>query len=132
MKERGLIARILSAKFGGYLTFGSLEAGVISAPGQPTIKDLLDLYNFRQIGPDTKVLGVIGNPIGHSKSPHLYNAAFKSVGFNGVYVPLLVDSVENFLNTYSSPDFVGYRYIPTIQAYKVINHVGVCCLFVKA
>ncbi|XP_062084611.1 bifunctional 3-dehydroquinate dehydratase/shikimate dehydrogenase, chloroplastic-like isoform X2 [Humulus lupulus] len=110
MKEKGLISRILSAKFGGYLTFGSLEAGVVSAPGQPTIKDLLDLYNFRQIGPDTKVHGVIGNPIGHSKSPHLYNAAFKSVGFNGIYIPLLVDSVENFLNTYSSPDFVGYSY----------------------
>ena len=109
MKEKGLISRILSAKFGGYLTFGSLEAGVVSAPGQPTIKDLLDLYNFRQIGPDTKVLGVIGNPIGHSKIPHLYNAAFKSVGFNGIYLPLLADNVENFLDTYSSPDFVGYR-----------------------
>nr|CAN60561.1 hypothetical protein VITISV_034024 [Vitis vinifera] len=110
MAERGLISRILSAKFGSYLTFGSLEAGVVSAPGQPTVKDLLDLYNFRQIGPDTKVHGVIGKPIGHSKSPHLYNSAFKSVGFNGIYLPLLVDSVKNFLTTYSSPDFVGYSY----------------------
>ncbi|XAR52529.1 3-dehydroquinate dehydratase [Bertholletia excelsa] len=117
MGERGLISRILSAKFGGFLTFGSLEAGVVSAPGQPSVKDLLDLYNFRQIGPDTKVHGVIGNPIGHSKSPHLYNAAFRSAGFNGIYLPLLVDSVANFLNTYSSPDFVGYSYtIPHKEA----------------
>ncbi|GAB2287366.1 hypothetical protein Dimus_021746 [Dionaea muscipula] len=110
MGEKGLISRILSAKFGGFLTFGVIEAGAVSAPGQPTIKDLLELYNFRQIGPDTKVHGVIGNPIGHSKSPHLYNAAFKSVGFNGIYLPLLVDSVAKFLKTYSSPDFVGYSY----------------------
>ncbi|XP_059652599.1 bifunctional 3-dehydroquinate dehydratase/shikimate dehydrogenase, chloroplastic-like [Cornus florida] len=110
MGERGLISRILCAKFGGFLTFGSLDEGVVSAPGQPTIKDLLELYNFRQIGADTKVHGVIGKPIGHSKSPHLYNAAFKSVKFNGIYLPLLVDSVANFLNTYSSPDFVGYSY----------------------
>ncbi|PON85562.1 3-dehydroquinate dehydratase type I [Trema orientale] len=109
MKEKGLISRILSAKFGGYLTFGSLEAGVVSAPGQPTVKDLLDLYSFRQIGPETKVHGVVGNPIGHSKNHHVYNAAFKSVGFNGIYLPLLVDSVKNFLDTYSSPDFVVYR-----------------------
>lgn len=109
MGEKGLISRVLCAKFGGFLTFGSLEAGFISAPGQPTLKELLDLYNFRQIGCDTKVYGVIGNPIGHSKSPHLYNAAFKSVGFNGIYLPLLVDSVTSFLDTYSSPDFVGYR-----------------------
>ncbi|XP_010674966.2 bifunctional 3-dehydroquinate dehydratase/shikimate dehydrogenase, chloroplastic [Beta vulgaris subsp. vulgaris] len=108
MGERGLISRILCAKFGGYLTFGTLEKGAVSAPGQPTIRDLLDLYNFRLIGPDTKVFGIIGNPVGHSKSPHMYNPAFKAVGFNGIYVPLLVDSVPNFLKTYSSPDFVGY------------------------
>ncbi|GAB2210549.1 hypothetical protein Droror1_Dr00015817 [Drosera rotundifolia] len=91
MGEKGLMTRVLSAIFGGFLTFGVIQAGVVSAPGQPTVKDLLELYNFRQIGPDTEVHGVIGNPIGHSNSPHLYNAAFKSVGFNGIYLPLLVD-----------------------------------------
>lgn len=117
MGEKGLISRILSAKYGSYLTFGTLEAGVVSAPGQPTVTDLLELYNFRQIGADTKVHGVIGNPIGHSKSPHLYNAAFKSNNFNGIYLPLLVDSVANFLNTYNSPDWVGYSYtIPHKEA----------------
>ncbi|XP_065854192.1 bifunctional 3-dehydroquinate dehydratase/shikimate dehydrogenase, chloroplastic-like isoform X1 [Euphorbia lathyris] len=117
MAERGLMSRVLASKFGGFLTFGSVEAGVVSAPGQPTVKDLLDLYNFRQIGADTKVHGVIGNPIGHSKSPHLYNTAFKSVGFNGIYLPLLVDSVANYISTYSSSDFVGYSYtIPHKEA----------------
>ncbi|KAL2563369.1 hypothetical protein GLYMA_20G230300v4 [Glycine max] len=110
MGEKGFISRVLCAKFGGFLTFGSIEAGAISAPGQTTIKELLDLYNFRQIGVGTKVHGVIGNPIGHSKSPHLYNPAFKSVGFDGIYLPLLIDNVSDFLNTYSSPDFVGYSY----------------------
>ncbi|KAG6750570.1 hypothetical protein POTOM_045068 [Populus tomentosa] len=110
MGERGLMSRVLAAKYGGFLTFGSVEAGVVSAPGQPTVKDLLELYNLRQIEADTKVHGVIGNPIGHSKSPHLYNAAFKSVGFNGIYLPLLVDSVANYISTYSSPDFAGYSY----------------------
>ncbi|EEF49752.1 3-dehydroquinate dehydratase, putative [Ricinus communis] len=117
MAERGLMSRILAAKFGGFLTFGSIEAGVVSAPGQPTITDLLDLYNLRQIGADTKVHGVIGNPIGHSKSPHLYNSAFKSVRFNGIYLPLLVDNVANYISTYSSSDFVGYSYtIPHKEA----------------
>ncbi|GAB2277534.1 hypothetical protein Dimus_012244 [Dionaea muscipula] len=110
MGEKGLMTRVLSAKFGGFLTFGVIESGKVSAPGQPSIKDLLDLYNFRGVGPETKVHGVIGNPISHSKSPHLYNPAFKSVGFDGVYLPLLVDSVPNFLKTFSSPDFVGYSY----------------------
>ncbi|KAJ7980194.1 Bifunctional 3-dehydroquinate dehydratase/shikimate dehydrogenase, chloroplastic [Quillaja saponaria] len=108
MGDRGIISRILCAKFGGYLTFGTLESGVVSAPGQPTLKDLLSPYNFRQIGPDTKVFGIIGKPVAHSKSPILYNEAFKSVGFNGVFVHLLVDNIANFLRTYSSSDFAGF------------------------
>lgn len=110
MGERGLISRILCAKFGGYLTFATLEAGIVSAPGQPTIQDLLTLYNFRQIGPDTKVYGIIGKPVGHSKSPMLFNEAFKSIRFNGVYVHYLVDDIVNFLQTYSSLDFAGFRF----------------------
>ncbi|KAK1387652.1 Shikimate dehydrogenase (NADP(+)) [Heracleum sosnowskyi] len=108
MGERGLISRILCPKFGGYLTFGTLEAGVVSAPGQPTITDLLNLYNFRQIGPDTKIYGIIGKPVGHSKSPILYNEAFRSAGFKGVYVHLLVDDLQKFLESYSSTDFAGF------------------------
>lgn len=110
MGERGLMSRILCAKFGGFLTFGTLDSRIVSAPGQPTIKDLLNLYNFRHIGPDTKVFGIIGKPVGHSKSPLLYNEVFKSVGFNGVYVHLLVDDIADFLQTYSSADFSGFRF----------------------
>ncbi|XP_077232468.1 dehydroquinate dehydratase, putative / shikimate dehydrogenase isoform X2 [Tasmannia lanceolata] len=108
MSERGAISRLLCPKFGGYLTFGSVSAGKESAPGQPTIKDLLDLYNLKNIGADTKVFGLIGKPVGHSKSPLLHNAAFRSVGFNAVYVPLLVDDLANFLKVYSAPDFAGF------------------------
>ncbi|XP_031407288.1 bifunctional 3-dehydroquinate dehydratase/shikimate dehydrogenase, chloroplastic-like [Punica granatum] len=107
MGERGLISRLLSPKFGAYLTYGALDTSAISAPGQPLAKDLLDLYNFRLIRPDTKVYGIIGKPVGHSKSPLLFNAAFKSVGLNAVYVHLLVDDVEKFFEAYSAVDFVA-------------------------
>ncbi|PHT58830.1 Bifunctional 3-dehydroquinate dehydratase/shikimate dehydrogenase, chloroplastic, partial [Capsicum baccatum] len=108
MGEKGLMSRILCPKFGGYLTFGTLEVGKVSAPGQPTIENLLNLYNFRQLGPDTRIFGIIGKPVSHSKSPLLYNEAFRSVGFNGVYLHLLVDDVANFFQTYASLDFAGF------------------------
>ncbi|KAJ8573819.1 hypothetical protein K7X08_010330 [Anisodus acutangulus] len=108
MGEKGLMSRILCPKFGGYLTFGTLEVGKVSAPGQPTIENLLNLYNFRQLGPDTRIFGIIGKPVSHSKSPLLYNEAFRSVGFNGVYLHLLVDDVANFFRTYASLDFAGF------------------------
>lgn len=103
------MSRLLCPKFGGYLTFGTLEVGKVSAPGQPTIDELIRLYNFRSIDTDTKVFGIIGNPVSHSKSPKLYNGAFKAYGFNGIYLHLLVDDVKKFYETYSSPDFSGFR-----------------------
>ena len=115
MGERGLMSRVLCPKFGGYLTFGTLDSGKVSAPGQPTIEDLLNLYSFRQLGPDTKIYGIIGKPVSHSKSPKLYNEAFKSVGFNGVYIHLLVDDVGKFFETYSSTDFAGFRLTLKLQ-----------------
>ncbi|KAL6622729.1 hypothetical protein ACP70R_018703 [Stipagrostis hirtigluma subsp. patula] len=108
MNDRGFISRVLCPKYGAYLTFGSLAKGKESAPAQPTAADLINLYNVRQIGPDTKVFGIIGKPVGHSKSPILHNEAFRSVGFNAVYVPFLVDDLAKFLSTYSSPDFAGF------------------------
>ncbi|XP_010914405.1 bifunctional 3-dehydroquinate dehydratase/shikimate dehydrogenase, chloroplastic isoform X2 [Elaeis guineensis] len=108
MGERGVISQLLCPKFGGYLTFGALDAGKESAPRQPTLSDLLNVYNIRKIRADTKVYGLIGKPVGQSKRPILHNAAFKSVGFNAVYVPLLVDDLANFLSAYCSPDFAGF------------------------
>ncbi|KAJ1695239.1 hypothetical protein LUZ63_011937 [Rhynchospora breviuscula] len=99
MKERGIISRLVCPKFGGYLTFGALNKGKESAPGQITGSELLNVYRIREIGPDTKVFGIIGKPVGHSKSPNLHNEAFRSVGFNAVYVAYLVDDLSSFLNT---------------------------------
>jgi len=108
MKERGFISQILCAKYGGYLTFASLEKGKESAPGQPTVAELVNKYKIRQIGPDTKVFGIIGNPVGHSKSPILQNQAFRSVGFDAVFLPFLSDDLVKFLSTFSSPDYAGF------------------------
>ena len=36
------------------------------------------------------LLGVMGDPIAHSKSPAMHNAALKAAGVNGIYMPLHV------------------------------------------
>lgn len=90
MGEFGLMSRILAPKFGALLTFASLRKEEVTAPGQPTIAELIDLYRFRSISPQTRVFGVIGSPIGHSLSPLVHNAGFAATGFDGVYVPIPV------------------------------------------
>jgi shikimate dehydrogenase len=38
------------------------------------------------------VLGIIGDPVSHSRSPAIHNAAFKALGLDMVYVPLPVSA----------------------------------------
>jgi len=100
MGEFGLMSRVLAPKFGGFLTFASLRPTTTTAPGQPTVRDLLNLYRFRSIGPATAVYGVVGYPIGHSISPRVHNAGFESIGHDGVYLPLpIIEGYESFKAT---------------------------------
>jgi len=92
MGEFGLMSRVLAPKFGGFLTFASDAEGGGTAPGQPSARELRDLYRFGAIGPATRVFGVVGWPVGHSRSPAFHNARFAEAGYDGVYLPLPVPS----------------------------------------
>lgn len=102
MGEFGLMSRVLAPKFGGFLTFASLRAASATAPGQPTIEELLGRYRFRSIGRSTRVYGVVGWPVGHSLSPVVHNAGFGAVGHDGVYLPLPVPSGDDAEGSYLS------------------------------
>ncbi len=49
------------------------------------------------IGGNTRVFGIIGNPLGHSLSPLLHNAAFRSQKIDAVYVPFPVEKANTGL-----------------------------------
>lgn len=108
MGERGVVTRILASKYGGFLTFGALGAGRESAPGQPTVAALKALYRSHSQSADTRVFGIIGNPVGHSRSPLLHNTAMGAAGWDGVYVPLLVDDLDSFAATFRDADWAGF------------------------
>ena len=104
MGEAGLPSRILAGKFGGFLTFASLDAQSATASGQVTLIDMKRLYHWDRIGQNTKVYGVVGQPIMHSMSPAIHNSAFEAVGHDGVYLPLPVEggyeSFKAFMETW--------------------------------
>jgi 3-dehydroquinate dehydratase/shikimate dehydrogenase len=106
--SRGLISQLLGPKFGGFLVYGSLSDKAV--PGMPTLLSLRQIYKLEYINADTKVFGLISNPVGHSKGPVLHNPAFRHTGYNGIYVPMQVDDVKEFFRTYTSSDFAGFRY----------------------
>ncbi|MCX6412515.1 MAG: shikimate dehydrogenase [Actinobacteria bacterium] len=57
----------------------------------------------------TRLLGVIGDPVAHSRSPRMQNAALQALGLNWAYVPLPVKAanLESVLRGLQAVGFVG-------------------------
>ena len=109
MGEAGFASRVLGRKYGNFFTFACLEAGKTSAPGQVPVADLHGLYRYKRIGPETAVYGVIANPVAHSMSPAIMNAAFRRAGMDAVYLPLKVEcDVVEFVQAFREIDVQGY------------------------
>jgi 3-dehydroquinate dehydratase/shikimate dehydrogenase len=99
MGDQGMLSRILAIRAGAAFTFGAAEAGKETAPGQPTFRVLRDFYRIEQIDSVTKFYGIAGNPVSHSMSPWVLNAAFRRENVNAVYVPLLARTLDDLLAT---------------------------------
>jgi shikimate dehydrogenase len=58
---------------------------------------------------ETRLVGLIGDPVSHSLSPRMQNAAFAARGLDWAYVPLRVEGprLEDALNGLVALDFVG-------------------------
>jgi 3-dehydroquinate dehydratase/shikimate dehydrogenase len=106
MGEAGLLSRVLAKKFGGFLTFASLEKDSGTAPGQVSIHDMKKLYRWDSIGPETRVYGVVACPVAHSMSPAIHNASFDETGEAGIYLPMLVqpgyESFKAFMEVFTT------------------------------
>ena len=109
MGDIGTPSRILSAKFGGAFSYATFHHERALAPGQLSFKQMKETYCYDQIGPETKVYGVIADPIGHSLSPYVHNAAFQTQGINAVYCPFRVpaDSLDQFMKDAPRLDIRG-------------------------
>jgi shikimate dehydrogenase len=60
-----------------------------------------------QINGSTELFGIIGNPVRHSLSPAMHNAAFASLGMNRVYVPMPVNDVAQAMSGLRGLGFRG-------------------------
>ena len=55
------------------------------------------MKNGRSIKTSTRICAIIGNPVEHSLSPAIHNAAFAELGLDFVYVAFRVEDVKNAL-----------------------------------
>jgi len=97
MGEQGLISRVLGVRAGSVFTFAAAAAGEATAPGQATAQELRSVYRIEQLDAATRVYGVVGDPIAHSLSPAIMNAAFRRENVNAVYLALHAKTLKDLL-----------------------------------
>jgi shikimate dehydrogenase len=72
---------------------------------------LLGVTKYKMLNATTKLLGIIGHPVGHSLSPHMHNAAFAHDGSDYMYVAMdvLPDRLTEAVEGLRALGFVGFN-----------------------
>jgi 3-dehydroquinate dehydratase / shikimate dehydrogenase len=97
MGEQGIISRLLGVRAGSVFTFAAVSPDEKTAPGQVTAQELRSTYRIEQMDAATRIYGVAGDPVAHSLSPVIMNAALRRENVNGVYLALHAKTLKDLL-----------------------------------
>lgn len=123
MGDVALPLRCLALREGSALSYAPVERA--TAPGQVSLDALKNLYRADQISRKTRVYGVIGDPIAHSLSPQLQNAAFRVRKMDAVYLPFLVDDLRGFLSAVEPLGIRGFS-VTLPHKQKILRYLDDC------
>ena len=101
MGEQALSSRAEALRRGSLFTYAALAPGKETAPGQPDIKTLQRYM--------TKCFAVVGNPVFHSISPTIFDAAFKENNHNATYTRITADDVIDIIALVKRHDIAGFN-----------------------
>lgn len=104
MGDAGKWTRILGPAYDAFMTYASLDEASKTADGQITARDLIDVYRVKDLDRDTRVYGVLGDPVSSSLSPYMHNPAFAADGINAVFIPFLVKDLDTFIRRMVRPE----------------------------
>lgn len=91
----GFWSRLAALHLGAPAIFGPVPQGV-APPTEPSINKLVDDYGLPGLSPVSEIFAIIGSPIFHSFSPRLHNAAYRAMGYPALFLPLQVESFDEF------------------------------------
>ena len=122
-RHRDAAARILALREQHGFAYAPAESA--TAAGQTSLDELQSVYRAEKLNRSTRVYGVIGDPIGHSLSPRMHNAAFASARINAVYLPFLVHDLKDFVGSIKPMGISGFSVtIPHKEA--ILKYLDAC------
>lgn len=112
MGDMGVPSRVLTGVYGAPFTYAAFNKERGIAPGIISFEDMMKVYHYERVHTETKVYGVIGDPVAHSLSPLVHNTALAHLDIPAVYLPFRVP--RGYL-----PEFLeGFERVP-VQGYSV-------------
>jgi 3-dehydroquinate dehydratase / shikimate dehydrogenase len=104
MGDIGMPTRVLAGRYGAPFTFATFHEDRVMAPGQIGWRQMRDLYRYDSITTATRIYGVVADPVAHSLSPVVHNAAVQAAGIDAVYLPFRVpaEQIDEFLERATS------------------------------
>ena len=91
----GFWTRLVAPHLGAPIVIGSVPNGRAN-PAEPSINRLIEDYELPLLTPLEGLYGIVGNPVFHSLSPRLHNAAYRALNQPALFVPFRVDSFAEF------------------------------------
>lgn len=90
----GFWTRPLAAHLGSQFTYGSLCDE--SNSSEPSVLQLIRDYDLPRLRSVAEIYGIVGEPILHSLSPYLHNAAYRALDIPGLFLPFHTGSFDRF------------------------------------
>jgi len=93
--KHSLWSRLLAPHFGMPMIFGTIGTHS-TAQLEPTISQLIEEYDLPRLMPFKEIYGIVGDPVQHSLSPKLHNAAYRALAYPALFVPFHAESFSDF------------------------------------
>lgn len=91
----GTWSRIVAPRLAAPIVFGRVGRSEDDEGALP-LEKLTEDYDFPRIHPAEELFGMAGNPVAHSLSPRIHNAAYRELGRRSLYVPFHVEDYASF------------------------------------
>jgi 3-dehydroquinate dehydratase / shikimate dehydrogenase len=91
----GFWSRLIALYLGAPAIYGAVPHGP-GNPREPTTNKLITDYGLPELRPIKEIFAIIGNPVFHSLSPRLHNAAYRETNYPALFLPFQVDSFDEF------------------------------------
>lgn len=84
--EKGYLTRLLNPIYLQRITYTSLDVKTRKKLGQISYEELMNLYHYPTLNPQTKIYGLVGSSLSKSPGVKVYNNLFYQKKINAIYL----------------------------------------------